>query len=218
MACILRSPSRQSSFGNSSDVDASPSTLPCSPIAASLGEYRNDFWEATITIPLHEALRELSQDVSRQRPRCLRDPYSKSPLLMSPTPESCTLTMSSRSPQSPPLPPAHETPIIEKFGSICAHPLLLPDFQLPNESDVPQVAPTRSRKRGHEALESTPSTWPTREITRLKCLRAVRNVIDLSSNEAQEEHNNNTAAITTSVLKAEEQEERQGLSDGGTLS
>jgi len=93
MARILRSPFQRPNLECSNDTDVQPSkqpqTLPCSPIAASLSKYRKDFWEATITIPSHKALVELlRQDLSRQSPRCLRDPYPESPRLMSLTPES----------------------------------------------------------------------------------------------------------------------------------
>jgi hypothetical protein len=218
MARILHSPFQQPNLECSNDADVQPleqvHTLPHSPIAASLNEYREDFWEATITIPLHRALVELlNQDPSRQSPRCLRDPYPEIPRLMSLTPESCALTVSSGSPRSPSLPPQQKTPVIDTFSTISAHRIPLPEVQLSDKSKSkqPQGASMTSRKRGREAFESTQSASPTRKKSRPEISRAERKVMALSPNCTQEEYDSDEEAIATHVPEIEEEKEWQDV-------
>jgi hypothetical protein len=217
MARILRSPFQQPNLECSNDADVPSSeqvqTLPCSPIAASLSEYREDFWEATITIPLHRALVELLyQDPSRQSPRCLRDPYPESPRLMSLTPESCAFTVSTGSPRSPSLPPQQKTPVINTFSTISAHRIPPPEIQLSDESKHPQGALMTSRKRGPEAFESTQSASPTRKKFRTEISRAVGKVMALSPNYTQEENDGDEEATTTHIPDTEKEKAWQDFS------
>ena len=76
-----------------------PQTRPGSPIAASVGEGREDLWDVTITIPLRRALQQLCENPSSQLPRCLLNSPPLSPLSISPTPQSCALSISPRSPR-----------------------------------------------------------------------------------------------------------------------
>lgn len=217
MARILRSPLQQHNLQCSNDADVPPSeqvqTLPRSPIAASVNEYREDFWEATITIPLHRALVELLyQDPSRQSPRCLRDPYPKSPRLMSLTPESCALTVSSGSPRSPSLPPQQKTPVIDTFSTISAHRIPTPEVQLSDKSKHSPGALMTSRKRGPEAFKSTQSASPTRKKFRTEIPRAVGKVMALSPNYTQEEVDGDEEAVTPDIPDTEEEKEWQDFS------
>lgn len=157
MAPILRAQQRMA-VGPCADGGAGLTLLtqqqspPPSPLVASISKHREEFWDATITIPLRKALIRLQKQPSLPR-HMYRSPAIRpnSPTLMSPTPESGALTVAPISPVSP---PAHQIPIAQGLG--CTPPLM-----------------TKALKRGYDDEEETISKGPT-QMEKRRCTRGVR--------------------------------------------
>ncbi len=153
-------------------LSTQPQSPPHSPLIGSISEHRAEFWDATITIPLRKALMQLHDNPSL--PRCLRYPLaslSSSPPAMSPTPESCRLTISLRSPVSP---PAHDTPTGQ-------------------ELDYSPAMVGKSLKRGFDESDDVISNVDTAWKKR-RCIHAVGNVETWGSMSAANQEENKKEA------------------------
>lgn len=186
MAPILRSQHRFSAADPCTDEDRTthlstqPQSPPGSPLAASISEHRNEFWHDTITIPLQKALMQLHNNRSLLRPRCLRSPslpsLPGSTPAMSPTPESCALTISPRTPVSP---PAHITLTSQEWA------------------DCPALG-GKSLKRGSDesdnAISNVDHVW-----TKRRCVHAVGHMGSRGAKKAANEVSRKDEALFSRI-------------------